>query len=66
MKDLGKLKDFLGIDFEQGEGEIKMSQKRYIAKILERFDMTHCKSRSSPCENKLKFDNEGEPVDPKR
>lgn len=65
MKDLGKLKHFLGIDFTQREGEVKMSQKRYITKILERFDMTDCKPRSTPCENKLKFDNEGEPVNPK-
>ncbi len=66
MKDLGKLKHFLGIDFAQGDGEIKMNQKRYITKILERFDMVHCKPRSTSCENKLKFENEGEPVDPMR
>lgn len=42
-----------------------MSQKRCITKILERFGMTHCKSRSTPCEGKLKLDNEGELVDPK-
>lgn len=35
MKDLGKLQHFLGIDFAQGGGEIKMNQKRYIPKILE-------------------------------
>lgn len=64
MKDLGKLKHFLGIEFAKGGGEIKMNQKRYkITNILERFDMTHCKPRSTPCENKLKF---GGPVDPKR
>ena len=55
MKDLGKLKHFLGTDFAQGDGEIKMNQKRYITKILERFDMTHCKPRSTPCENNLKM-----------
>lgn len=66
MKDLGKLKHFLGFDFAQGDGEIKMKQKRDITKILERFDMIHCKPKSTPCENKLKFENEGEAVDPKR
>ncbi len=28
--------------------------------------MTHCKSRSTPCEINMKFDNDGEPADPKR
>ncbi len=28
--------------------------------------MTHCKPRSTPCEMKMKFDNDGEPADPKR
>lgn len=39
IKDLGKLKHFLGIDFDQTEGKVKMSQKRYVNKILERFEM---------------------------
>lgn len=34
--------------------------------FLESFDMTHCKPRSSPCEKKLKSENEGEPVDLKK
>ena len=29
MKDMGPLKHFLGIDFKQSEGEIKMTQKRH-------------------------------------
>lgn len=28
--------------------------------------MTHCKPRSSPCEKKLKYENEGEPADLKK
>lgn len=34
MKDMGKLKHFLGIDFEQTDGEVKMSQERYVRKTL--------------------------------
>ena len=30
MKDMGPLKHFLGIDFRQSEGEIKMTQKRHV------------------------------------
>ena len=52
MKDLGKLKHFLGIDFYQTEGEVKMSQKRYIGKLLERFEIQDCKARGTPCEPK--------------
>lgn len=63
MKDLGELKNFLGIDFTQCKGEIKMSQRRHIEKVLQRFGMSECKQRSTPCEQKLSFDEEGEIVD---
>ncbi len=53
MKDLGKLTHFLGIDFEQSVDCVKMSQHMYVEKILERFDMQNCKSRATPCEQKL-------------
>ena len=56
MKDLGELRHFLGIDFTQNEGEIKMCQSRHITKVLERFGMSECKPRSTPCEQKLDYD----------
>ena len=34
MKDLGKLNNFLGIDFQQSDHCVKMSQKRYVRKYL--------------------------------
>ena len=37
MKDLGNWKHFLGVDFKKTEGQVVMSQKRYVKKILERF-----------------------------
>ena len=52
MKDLGKLSYFLGIKFKQVEEEVEMSQKDYIDKIIERFDMISCKPRSGPSELK--------------
>ena len=67
MKDLGKLKHFLGIDFDQTEGEVKMSQKKYVNKILERFEMQDCKSRETPCEAKLEYTEDAEKMtDPRR
>lgn len=52
MKDLGKISSFLGIQFIQKESEIRMNQKRYIQRMLERFGMSECKPRSTPCELK--------------
>ena len=66
MKDLGELKHFLGIDFNQSEGEVRMNQKRYISKILEKFGMSECKSRSTPCEQKLNLDGDEELSDSRR
>ena len=53
MKDLGAITSFLGIDFKQSQGEIKMNQSIFILKILERFGMTDCKPRSTPCEQRF-------------
>lgn len=53
MKDLGKISYFLGIHFEQYGDEIKMNQKKYILKMLERFGKSECKPRSTPCEQKV-------------
>ena len=67
MKDLGKMKHFLGIDFDQAEGQVKMSQKKYISKILERFEMQDCKSRETPCELKLEYTENAEKMkDPRK
>lgn len=35
MKDMGPLKHFLGIDFKQSEGEIKMIQKSHRENVSE-------------------------------
>lgn len=65
MKDLGKLRHFLGIDFKQKDGMVKMNQTRYISKVLERFGMSQCKPRSTPCEQKIEHDSDADPVDAK-
>lgn len=65
MKDLGKLKYFIGVEFDQGDEYIKVSQKRYLSKVLERFDMLNCKPRSTPAEQKLESDEDEEEVDSK-
>lgn len=55
MKDLGKLRYFLGIDFEQSNECLKMSQRQYVEKLMVRFKMQDCKPRTTPCEQKLNF-----------
>ncbi|XP_032887148.1 uncharacterized mitochondrial protein AtMg00810-like [Amblyraja radiata] len=60
MKDMGKLKHFLGIDFYQSDNCVRMSQKKYVEKILERFDMQDCKPRATPCEQKLNYTDDAE------
>ena len=66
MKDLGKLSYYLGIDFEQGDGYVKMNQKRYIKKVLSKFGMTDCKPRCTPSEQKLVSVTDDVPVDSRK
>ena len=53
VKDLGKLKYFLGIEFSQKAGHIQMSQSRYCKKVLERFGMLDCNPAKIPCEKNV-------------
>lgn len=55
MKDLGKLKHFLGIEFNQSDGCVKMTPEKYTNKILQRFNMQDCRIRETPCEQKLVY-----------
>ncbi len=55
MKDLGVISRFLGIDFKVQPGKIEMSQKSYLQKILQRFNMSDCKAKATPSEQKLNF-----------
>ena len=64
VKDLGKLSHFLGIDFEQGDGYVKVSQQDYLLKVLERFGMSDCKPRYTPSKPEVDCSG-GESVNPK-
>ncbi|KAJ8381057.1 hypothetical protein SKAU_G00018350 [Synaphobranchus kaupii] len=55
MKDLGRLNRFLGIDFMQSDGCVKMSQEKFVNKILERFNMQNCRPRETPCDQKQDY-----------
>ena len=49
MKDLGEIGWFLGIQFNRDGDQIQMNQTEYIKKVLQRFNMTECKPRCTPC-----------------
>lgn len=57
---LKNVKAFLGIHFEQREGQVVMSQKRYVNKIQQRFEMKDCRSRETLCEAKLDYTENAE------
>ena len=53
MKDLGQISRFLGIDFIVRPGKIQMTQRSYLEKLLQRFNMSDCKAKRTPSEVKL-------------
>lgn len=48
LKDFGPAKYCLGIEIEKKDGMIRLSQRKYIQDILEKFGMVDCKSVSTP------------------
>lgn len=50
VKDLGNVKYCLGIEFSINKGEVKLSQKMYIKKLLEKFNMTEANPVKVPLE----------------
>jgi Reverse transcriptase (RNA-dependent DNA polymerase)/Integrase core domain len=54
MKDLGQATLFLGVEIERmPDGRIKLSQSRYIDRMLERFNMTSCNGIQLPLKDDL-------------
>ena len=66
MKDLGKLNHFIGIDFHITQGCVKMNQNKFIGRVLERFNMSNCKPRATPCELRMDLSNSSDPVDSRK
>ena len=66
MKDLEELNRFKGIDFDITQKCVKMNQKRYIGRVLERFDKSNCKPRTIPCEQRMVLSNTSDPVDSRK
>ena len=47
MTDLGLMKFFPSIEFQQSESAIFISQSKYASKVLQIFNMSNCKSAST-------------------
>lgn len=48
MRDMGRVKKFLGVEFTHCENGIYLSQQSYIQDVLKRFGMDSCNSVSTP------------------
>eukprot|EP00253_Pinus_taeda_P006858 PITA_06858 len=58
MTDMGLLRYFLGIEVEQSENGIFISQVKYVNELLERFNMQDCKVAIPPIVMGLKLSKE--------
>lgn len=63
MKDLGVARQILGMSFvrDRVEGSLKLSQEKYIGKVLEKFSMKDDKARNTPLGSILKLLKEQSP-----
>ena len=60
VKDLGVAKFFLGMEIEQRDGEIVLSQKRYSREIVEEFGMGGAAPAETPMEPGFQWGRSGE------
>eukprot|EP00253_Pinus_taeda_P030339 PITA_30339 len=58
MTDMGLLRYFLGIEVDQNENGIFISQARYVNEVLGRFNMQECKTSITPTVMGLKLSKE--------
>ena len=60
MKDLGEVKQFLGVNVEQNENEIFIHQSNFVQNLLQKFQFENCKPMATPVDvsNKLKISTE--------
>ncbi|GKD82518.1 ribonuclease H-like domain-containing protein [Tanacetum coccineum] len=63
IKDLGKLKYFLGIEVLETDQGLCLSQKKYCLDLLSEFGLLACKPSATPLEQKLAISNEPTKVD---
>ena len=55
MTDLGLLKQFLGLEIKKYDAGIKVSQSKYVADLLLKFNMDECKETKCPFLSRVKL-----------
>ena len=55
MKDMGQLQYCLGVNFEHTEGSISMSQKQYLLKLLEKYNLNEANIVATPMDMNVKL-----------
>ncbi|GKA51382.1 putative ribonuclease H-like domain-containing protein [Tanacetum coccineum] len=63
MSSMGELTFFLGLQVKQKEGGIFISQDKYVAKILKKFDYMNVKTTSTPIETQRPLTKDEEATD---
>ena len=58
LKDLGLIKDYLGvdIDYDYNKGTLKLSQSKYLIKVLERFNIDNRRPKYTPIKANIKLE----------
>ncbi|GJZ19206.1 ribonuclease H-like domain-containing protein, partial [Tanacetum coccineum] len=64
IKDLGKLKYFLGIEVVDTDKGICLNQRKYVLDLLSEYRMLACKPAKTPLMSKLVISNEASDQDP--
>ncbi|KAM1278430.1 hypothetical protein ACFX2J_030451 [Malus domestica] len=60
IKDLGKLKYFLGIEMATSSKRLFLHQRKYVLDLLQEAKMLDCKPAITPVNSKLKLNTDGE------
>ncbi|GJR66568.1 putative ribonuclease H-like domain-containing protein [Tanacetum coccineum] len=63
MSSMGELTFFLGLQVKQNKGGIFISQDKYVAEILKKFDLVNVKAAITPMETKLPLTKDEEALD---
>ncbi|GJV79819.1 putative ribonuclease H-like domain-containing protein [Tanacetum coccineum] len=63
MSSMGELTFFLGLQVKQNKGGIFISQDKYVAEILNKFDLVNVKAAITPMETKVPLTKDEEAID---
>ncbi|GJX06381.1 putative ribonuclease H-like domain-containing protein [Tanacetum coccineum] len=63
MSSMGELTFFLGLQVKQNKGGIFISQDKYVAEILKKFDLVNVKAAITPMETKVALTKDEEAID---